>query len=80
MPLLPRLKQLSVPVVLLVGTGGTEDAMSAEVLALLEAHVTGLAIERVATAGQYIQEEAPKAVIDAVHSLRRTVGLNSPSH
>jgi pimeloyl-ACP methyl ester carboxylesterase len=79
MPLLPRLKQLNVPVVLLVGTGGAEDAMSAQDLALLEAHVTGLAIERVETAGQYIQEEAPKAVIDAVHSLRRTVGLNSPS-
>jgi hypothetical protein len=59
-------------VVLLVGTGGTEDAMSAQDLALLEAHVTGLAIQRVETAGQYIQEEAPQAVIDAVHGLRRT--------
>lgn len=79
-PLLPRLKELSVPVVLLVGTGGTEDAMSAQDLALLESHVSGLAVVRVETAGQYIQEEAPQAVIDAVHGLRRTAVRTPPSH
>ncbi|MGH7448362.1 MAG: alpha/beta fold hydrolase [Longimicrobiales bacterium] len=72
--LLPRLDDLSVPVVLLVGRGGNDDAMSAETLALLEQHVNRLTIRRVAGAGQYIQEEDPQAVVEAVRML--TVAQN----
>ena len=68
--LLPRLADLDIPVLLLVGTGGEDDAMSAETLALLDLHIAGLTIEHITTAGQYVQEEAPDAVVNAVVALR----------
>jgi pimeloyl-ACP methyl ester carboxylesterase len=70
-PLGPRLDRLAVPVMLLMGTGSVEETMSAGVLELLEANIPNLTIRRVDTAGQYIHEESPRAVINAVTELRR---------
>jgi pimeloyl-ACP methyl ester carboxylesterase len=71
-PLAPRLGRIRAPVRLLVGTagnGGLTRANQIEVLrAIPDFHVT-----RVADAGQYIQEERPRAVVDAVLSLHRRV-------
>jgi pimeloyl-ACP methyl ester carboxylesterase len=75
-----RLRDLKIPVVLLVGTGSAESAMSPEVLTILEDQVSGITIERIENAGQYIQEEAPAAVIDAVHALRRAATLTLVPH
>lgn len=69
-PLVPRLKDLRAPVMLLVGTGAEEPMISPEALALLKEHVAGLTVENVPGAGQYIQEENPAAVVDAVHEVR----------
>jgi hypothetical protein len=70
-PLGPRLYRLAGPVMLLMGTGSVEETMSAGVLELLEANIPNLTIRRVDTAGQYIHEESPRAVINAVTELRR---------
>lgn len=75
--LAPRLPKLKVPVLLLVGMGGEEPAMSEEVLALLEKSIPALTIERIESAGQYIQEEDPAAVVEAVHAAGRAAA-NSP--
>lgn len=69
-PLAPRLEELGVPVLLLVGTGADDPMMTPEVLALLTETVPHLRVEKVSGAGQYIQEENPAAVVDAVHEVR----------
>lgn len=65
----PRLEQLDIPVMLLVGTGDEEPAMSKEAIAILEA-IPNLVIERIDRAGQYIQEEHPAAIMEAIYALR----------
>ena len=68
LPLVPRLAELRKPVRLLVGAGGK--SMSAEDIEILTSRLADVQVERVAGAGQYIHEEAPGAVVEAVAALR----------
>jgi pimeloyl-ACP methyl ester carboxylesterase len=70
-PLAPRLADIAVPVILLVGMGGREPEMKPDVVASLEQSIPDITVERVADAGQYIQEENPAAVIAAIRALHR---------
>jgi pimeloyl-ACP methyl ester carboxylesterase len=65
-PLTPRLSQITQPVTVLVGAGNPEGAISAEDLQVLVAAIPQLVVSRVPEAGQYIQEERPDAVMQAV--------------
>jgi pimeloyl-ACP methyl ester carboxylesterase len=66
-PLAPRLAQLAVPVRLLVSeTGGTPAGQVELLRSIPDFEAYGIR-----GAGQYIQEERPRAVIDAVVSLHR---------
>jgi pimeloyl-ACP methyl ester carboxylesterase len=63
--LAPRLARIRAPVRLLVGTGGEGGITRPEQIELLR-QIPSFEISRVARAGQYIQEEQPRAVVDAV--------------
>jgi pimeloyl-ACP methyl ester carboxylesterase len=67
LPLQTRLPELRVPVRLLVGGGAK--TMTEEDIDVLR-RIPELHVERVDGAGQYIQEEAPGAVVEAVAALR----------
>jgi pimeloyl-ACP methyl ester carboxylesterase len=68
LPLAPRLSELRRPVRLLVGAGGK--SMTAEDIEALTSRLPDIQVERVHGAGQYIQEEAPGAIVEAVAALR----------
>jgi 2-hydroxymuconate-semialdehyde hydrolase len=69
-PLAPRLGRIRVPVRLLVGTAGAGGLTGPEQIEILR-RIPNLEVTRVARAGQYIQEEQPRAVAEAVLSLHR---------
>jgi pimeloyl-ACP methyl ester carboxylesterase len=64
-PLAPLLPAIATPVHLLVGAGSTNGAIRAEELATLST-LPALSIDSIHDAGQYIHEERPDAVIDAI--------------
>jgi pimeloyl-ACP methyl ester carboxylesterase len=70
----PRLPQIGIPVVLLVGAGTAKPVMAEADIAELEGALPRIVVERVAKAGQYIQEENPAAVVEAIHALRAALG------
>jgi pimeloyl-ACP methyl ester carboxylesterase len=69
-PLGPRLSRIRAPVRLLVGTGGEGGTTRPEQIEILK-RIPDLEVTRVARAGQYIQEEQPRAVVDAVLGMHR---------
>jgi pimeloyl-ACP methyl ester carboxylesterase len=69
-PLAPRLSRIRAPVRLLVGTGGEGGITRPEQIEVLR-RIPDFEVSRVARAGQYIQEEQPRAVSDAVLALHR---------
>jgi pimeloyl-ACP methyl ester carboxylesterase len=76
--LAPRLSRIRAPVLLLVGTGGQGGITRPEQIEVLK-RIPNFEVTRVAGAGQYIQEEKPRAVVDAVLSLhRRLVAAGQP--
>jgi pimeloyl-ACP methyl ester carboxylesterase len=69
-PLTPNLSAIRVPVVLLA------TAMKPDEVALLRSRLPGLVVRTPAGAGNYIQEEAPDVVVDAIRVIeRRTSSL-----
>jgi pimeloyl-ACP methyl ester carboxylesterase len=66
--LAPRLHQLGVPVRLLVGAAPHQGGISAQQIALLASRVPRFSVDTVARAGHHLQEEAPEAVVAAVHA------------
>jgi pimeloyl-ACP methyl ester carboxylesterase len=70
-PLAPRLAEIRAPVRLLVGTSGSGGLTSPGEVDVLRA-IPDFRVTEIARAGQYIQEERPGAVVDAVLSLHRT--------
>jgi pimeloyl-ACP methyl ester carboxylesterase len=68
--LAPRLGRIRAPVLLLVGTGGEGGNTRPEQIDLLR-RIPDFAVTRVPRAGQYIQEEQPRAVAEAVLRLHR---------
>jgi pimeloyl-ACP methyl ester carboxylesterase len=69
-PLAPRLSRIQAPVRLLVGTGGEGGITRPEQIETLR-RIPDFQVTRVARSGQYVQEEQPRAVIDAVLGLHR---------
>ena len=69
-PLAPRLSAIRAPVRLLVGTAGEKGTTSPQDIDRLTGAIPDITVERVAGAGQYIQEEQPSAVLEAVAALR----------
>jgi pimeloyl-ACP methyl ester carboxylesterase len=70
--LAPNLPDIDIPVRLLIGEGD-ENGMSDEELNTLITHLDGLSVERIADAGQYIQEERPEVVVAAIVELFATL-------
>ncbi|HEX7118848.1 MAG TPA: alpha/beta hydrolase [Longimicrobiales bacterium] len=70
----PQLARIRAPVHLLVGGGPPEDAVPPEEIATLRAELPNFQMDRVPRAGQYIQEERPAVVVDAVLELLAAVG------
>jgi len=66
----PRLSRIRAPVRLLIGTGGQGGITRPEQIELLS-RIPDFEVTRVPRAGQYIQEEQPRAVADAVMALHR---------
>lgn len=77
-PLEPRLVDLEIPVVLLIGTGDDEPAMGKAAVALLEDNIPNIVVERIDRAGQYIQEEHPAAIMEAIYSLQALAAEAGP--
>jgi pimeloyl-ACP methyl ester carboxylesterase len=71
-PLAPRLIRIRAPVRLLVGTSGEGGITGADQIAILK-QIANLQVTQVLRAGQYIQEEQPRAVVDAVLGLHRAL-------
>jgi pimeloyl-ACP methyl ester carboxylesterase len=71
-PLAPRLHRIRAPVRLLVGTTGQGGLTGPGEVEALSA-IPDFEVTRVTGAGQYIQEERPKAVVNAVLSLHRRI-------
>lgn len=64
-PLAPRLAQVSVPVLLLVG-GSPARSIRDEEITLLQRELPSIEVETIDGAGQYIHEEQPAAVVAAI--------------
>jgi pimeloyl-ACP methyl ester carboxylesterase len=69
----PHLAALRCPVLLLVGTAPHDGGVDPNEVTLLEQRVAGFAMDSVAGAGHYLQEEQPEAVAAAVQRLHRLV-------
>jgi pimeloyl-ACP methyl ester carboxylesterase len=69
-PLAPLLPAITTPVHLLVGAGSTTGAIKPEEIATLGS-LPALSIDSIHDAGQYIHEERPDAVIQAIHLMSR---------
>jgi pimeloyl-ACP methyl ester carboxylesterase len=77
-PLAPRLQRIRAPVRLLVGTAGSAGLTGADEIEVLRS-IPDFQVTHVVGVGQYIQEERPAAVVDAVLSLhRRIVAASRP--
>lgn len=72
-PLAPRLDQITVPVVLLIGTGSPTEVVEADEISVLADRLPALQVDTVPDAGQYIQEERPSRVMTAIRELRAIV-------
>jgi len=70
--LVPRLEEIRCPVLLLVGGALHQGGISASEVALLRSRLRAFAIDTVAAAGHYLQEERPDAVAAAVRRLAGT--------
>ncbi|HUF49754.1 MAG TPA: alpha/beta fold hydrolase [Longimicrobiales bacterium] len=68
-PLAPRLGGIRACVLLLVGAGSERGTTSAADIDLLTRSIPDITVQRIGGAGQYIQEERPAAIIDAVAAL-----------
>ncbi|HEX6939227.1 MAG TPA: alpha/beta fold hydrolase [Longimicrobiales bacterium] len=65
----PQLARIRVPVRLLVGVGGSGDAVPPDEVETLRAELADFRADSVPRAGQYIQEERPAVVVGAVLAL-----------
>jgi len=70
----PHLAEVRCPVRLLVGTAEHQSGVRPEELVLLAQSLAAFAVDSVAGAGHYIQEEQPAAVVAAVQRLLLPVG------
>jgi pimeloyl-ACP methyl ester carboxylesterase len=71
-PLMPRLSSITVPFTLLVGASKPDKSISAAAIDVMTGSIPQLKVERVTGAGQYIQEERPDAIVQAVRDQQRT--------
>jgi pimeloyl-ACP methyl ester carboxylesterase len=67
----PRLHEISAPFTLLVGAGNPKASVTSEDLQLMRQSIRNMVVDSVAGAGQYIQEEKPAAVVEAVREIGR---------
>ena len=70
-PLLPRLQELRVPVLLLVGTGARKPGVKAEDLAALQTALPALRVDSLAGVGLWVQEERPDLLVRAIRSMKQ---------
>ncbi|RKZ16454.1 hypothetical protein DRQ50_06085 [bacterium] len=75
-PLLPRLKDITIPVLVLWGNAEHEGAMDPEEKAMLTTELPQVELRVVPGAGHFIFEEQPQAVADAVIDLRQKLPAN----
>lgn len=69
-PLLPRLKDLHMPVLMLVGTGATKPGVKAEDLAAMRVALPAMRVDSLAGVGLWVQEERPDLLVRAIRSMR----------
>ena len=69
--LIPRLSQVSVPVTIMVGAGKPKAGISTADLQVMVKSIPNVRVDSVAGAGQYIQEEKPAAIIEAVRAQQK---------
>ncbi|MEO5509768.1 MAG: alpha/beta hydrolase [Longimicrobiales bacterium] len=70
-PLMPRLSSITAPFTLLVGASKPDKAISAAAIDFMAGSIKQLKVERVPGAGQYIQEERPDVIVQAVRDQTR---------
>jgi pimeloyl-ACP methyl ester carboxylesterase len=71
-PLAPMLPSIATPIHLLIGVGTTEGATKPEEIETLGT-LPSFSVDSIAGAGQYIQEERPAAVVDAIGLMARLI-------
>jgi pimeloyl-ACP methyl ester carboxylesterase len=69
----PRLRSLTFPVDLMLGMADHYGGPSADEIAPLQEHLTGLMITRVPRAGHLLQEERPDQVVAAIFRMHRMI-------
>jgi pimeloyl-ACP methyl ester carboxylesterase len=67
----PRLQDIRTPVTVMVGAGKPKAGISSSDLQLLVQSIPDIRVDSVAGSGQYIQEERPSAIVDAVKALEQ---------
>jgi pimeloyl-ACP methyl ester carboxylesterase len=70
-PLRPRLSEVRCPVRLVIGTAPHEGGISPAEIALLQERLSDFSIDRVASAGHFVFEEKPEAVLAAIEDAGR---------
>lgn len=68
-PLLPRLSELHVPVMLMVGTGASKPGVKPEDMVAMHAAMPAMRVDTITGVGLWVQEERPDAVVRAIRSL-----------
>ena len=67
--LLPRLAELRVPVLLVVGTGAKKPAVKPDEVLALRAALPQMRVDTLAAVGHFVQEERPDLLVRAIRSL-----------
>jgi pimeloyl-ACP methyl ester carboxylesterase len=70
-PLLPRLQEVRVPVLLLVSTGARKPGVKAEDVATLQAAMPAIRVDSLAGVGLWVQEERPDLLVRAIRSMQQ---------
>lgn len=75
----PRLQEIRVPLRLLVGEVPHQGGISSEQIKLLAQRVPHFALDRVPRSGHYLFEEAPEAVVTAIHRTAESSRMALPA-
>ncbi len=76
--MVPRLMEIQIPVVVLVGAAPHEGALSREEIEVLSCGLSDVEFREIPGAGHFIYEEQPQAVVDAVEELVKKINAPKP--
>lgn len=77
-PMAPRLVDIEIPVIVLLGTAPHEGGLTSEEIETLRCGVPGVEFREVPGAGHFIYEEQPQAVAEALEELIHKVNSERP--